>query len=522
MEDVAYDSYSVENQREMLSKFIDMMPGWIEHKFYIDNGFRGATFNRPAFLEMMEDVRNGNINLVLVKDLSRFGRNYLEAGRYLEEELPALGCRFVALSEDVDTENGDNDIVPFLNAMNDYYLKNLSDRIRSVMAAKARDGQKIAGNAPYGFQRDPEDRTRLIVDEYAAGVVRWIFEMRKQGMGFPSITKKLNNDGILPPMIYYLEKAGKDTSHIKTRCWIITTVSMILKREIYIGIAEQLVNTVVSYRNNKEVKRPVEERVRVENAFPAIIERETWDAVQEVNRIASEKCAHRSKPQKSLYSGMLVCAGCGTTMSYWNPTKTYRNGKRIDCANFQCRTYQSTGGTICASHTVSESALKRIVVSHIRQLAEQIVLDEDAMRESLKQRLIGETAVSKSEVRKESKRLRQEIYKLEVATAKLYEDWVNSVISEETFSDLINKNESERLENEQRLSLLEQSEQDVTTKVTDIGRWMRIIRENAAIEHIDRELLESLIEKIVIGECGVVDGRKHQDIQIHYRFVGLL
>lgn len=522
VEDTVYDSESVENQREMLSKFITMMPGWIEHRLYIDNGYSGATFQRPAFQEMMQDVRSGRVNLVLVKDLSRFGRNYLEAGRYLEEELPSLGCRFVALSDGIDTENGENDIMPFLNAMNDYYLKNLSDRIRSVLEAKARDGQKIAGNAPYGYLRDPDDHTRLIVDEYAAGVVRRIYEMRKQGTGFPTIVKALNTDGILPPMIYYLEKTGKDSSHVRTRHWIITTVSMLLKRETYIGTAEQLVKTVVSHRNKREVFRPKDERIRVENAFPAIIDKETWDAVQEVNRRATESVAHRSKPQRSLYSGLLVCADCGLTMSYWNPTKTYRNGKRIGYASFQCRTFQSTSGASCSRHTISEKTLGQIVLGHIREMAKRIALDETAMRESLTQRLTSGISVSKSTAKKERRKLELDLRKLEIAISKLYEDWVGGVFSEDTFSELMSKYETERNEKQQRLTLLEQSERDVSAKVADIERWMQIIKDHAAADTVDRELLESLIEKIVIGECTTAGELSRQDVQIYYRFVGLL
>jgi len=520
IEDVAYDSESVENQREMLSKFITMMPGWIEHRFYIDNGFSGATFDRPAFQEMMGDVRGGYVNLVLVKDLSRFGRNYLEAGRYLEEELPSLGCRFVSLSDGIDTENGDNDIMPFLNAMNDYYLKNLSDRIRSVLASKAQDGQKLGG-IPYGFLRDPDDHTRLIVDEYAAGVVRRIYEMRKQGAGYPRIVKALNGEGVLPPKLYYFEKTGKDISGIRTRSWIVSTVSMVLHKEIYIGTAEQLVTTVVSHRNKREVKRPVEDRVRVENAFPAIIDHETWEAVQEVNRRAAEQCAGRVKPQKSLFSGLLVCADCGVSMIYWNPTKTYKSGKRIGYANYLCRTFHATARTSCSQHIVYERALKKIVLDHIRQLSEQISLDEGAMFESLKRRLAG--GVSKAEARREQKYLRRELHRMEVASSKLYEDRVCGVLSDETFSDLIHKYEVERLEKEQRLALLEQTEQEAAAKVADIQLWMRSIRKYAAVDDVDREMLESLVEKIEIGERGTgPDGRDHQKIRIFYRFVGLL
>ena len=189
-ENTAYadgDSMSIENQQSILSKVISMMPGWVETRTYIDNGASGGNFNRRGFRDMMTDVRNGDINLVLVHDLSRFGRNYLESGKYLEEELPSLGCRFVALTDGIDTDTGENDIMPFLNAMNDYYLKNISDRIKAVFHAKAKDGQKLTGTAPYGYMRNPDDNTRLIVDDYAAAVVRRIFEMRADGMGYTKI-----------------------------------------------------------------------------------------------------------------------------------------------------------------------------------------------------------------------------------------------------------------------------------------------------------------------------------------------
>ena len=185
----------------MLSQFIDLMPGWILHDFYIDNGYSGGSFLRPAFQEMMRDVREGRLNLVLVKDLSRFGRNYLEAGRYLEEELPALGCRFVALGDGVDTANGENDIVPFINAMNEYHIKNHSDRVRSVMAAKARDGQKISGHAPYGYLRSPEDHTRRAVGEYEGGGRGGVVRRRAEGGGKGNSDGPVHSEGMLPRLL---------------------------------------------------------------------------------------------------------------------------------------------------------------------------------------------------------------------------------------------------------------------------------------------------------------------------------
>ena len=207
------DSDSIENQREMLTKFIAHMPCWIEKRVYIDDGASGGNFNRQGFQDMMTDVRSGEINLVLVQDLSRFGRNYLEAGRYLEEELPSLGCRFVSLMDGIDTDTGENDIMPLLNAMHDLHLKNLSERVKSVLLAKAKIGHKL-GRAPYGYKKEANDPTRLIIDEYAAEVVRRIYDMRLSGMGYASIVKTLNLESIVPPLVYYFNLNGYDDSNL--------------------------------------------------------------------------------------------------------------------------------------------------------------------------------------------------------------------------------------------------------------------------------------------------------------------
>lgn len=321
----------------------------------------------------------------------------------------------------------------------------------------------------------------------------------------------------MSPGIYSFERKGKDSSHIRTRCWIVTTVAMILKREAYIGTAEQFSTTVVSYRDKRQIRRSPEERIRVENAYPAIIDRETWEAVQEINRCASEKCAHRAKAQKSLFSGLLVCSDCGLTMSYWNPTKNYRNGQRIGYANFQCRTFQSTGGVVCSKHTISESALKAILHNHIKQLSEQIALDENAMLDSLKNRFIGTTALSQAEAKKETRRLKRDLHKLQAEISNLYENWALGEVNEEDFTDSMQEHETERQDKEQRLALLAQSEQESADKLADIERWMQLIRKNADLEDINRELLESLVEKIEVGVCG-----DQQAVRIYYKFVGLL
>lgn len=516
MEDAAYDSDSIENQREMLSLFIDQIPGWVLHKNYVDNGYSGGNFNRPGFLEMMQDVRGGKVNLVLVKDLSRFGRNYLEAGRYLEEELPALGCRFVALSDGIDTETGENDIMPFLNAMNDYYLKNLSDRIRSVIHAKMRDGQKW-GRVSYGYRRDPQNHAQLVIDEEAAMVVRRIFQMRHNGMGIYSIVKTLNAEGIMSPMAYRQSQQLEKESRSPHKKWIQCTVHKMLRDEIYIGTAAQRKNKMASYRERREIRCPRDEWVYVENAFPHIIDRETWDAVQEVNRQANEAAPQCQASKQNLFNGLVVCQDCGKTMTARRSYYTHQDGEKVTNLSYHCRTFSVTAGSACSSHAISELELKGLVLGAVHQFAAQISLDESAMIKSLTRQFISANSISKADAQKEVRRLRQELRKLEAAMATLYEDWAGGAFTESIFSQRMGQYEAQRRAKEQRLSLLEQTEQQSAKKLADIKRWIELIRENATATDVDRNLLETLVEKIEIGACG-----PKREVRIHYRFVGNL
>lgn len=521
IEGISYGSESVENQREMLTQFISHMPCWIEKRVYIDDGASGGNFNRRGFQEMMTDVRSGEINLVLVQDLSRFGRNYLEAGRYLEEELPSLGCRFVSLMDGIDTETGENDIMPLLNAMHDLHLKNLSERVKSVLLAKAKVGHKI-GRAPYGYKKEPHDPTKLVIDDYAAGVVKRIYDMRLQGMGYASIVKALNMEKIVPPLLHYYYLNDFDDSKIKARTWLTTAVKSILKREVYIGSAVQMIHKQVSYRERRQEKTSEDEWVRVENIFPVIIEREAWEAVQEMNKQAAMPSAQQREPRKSLFSGMLVCSGCGRTMVY-KPGYYKKTGElHKEHQYYFCRSYHNSGGTDCKRNSVIEHKLKELILLQIQDMSDKISLDSESVLELLQSRLMGERSSSKADAVKEQKLLNRQLHKLEIATAQLYEDRVSGLISEAAFTETVNKYDVERQQKGQRLAVLEQTEYEAAIKLSDIQRWMRLIQENTAINDVSRELIEALIERIEIGDSKTQNGAKAQDIKIIYKFVGNL
>lgn len=515
------DSFSIENQQAMLSKFITMMPGWVEKRIYIDNGASGANFKRKGFQDMIEDVRQGIINLVLVKDLSRFGRNYLETGKFLEEKLPALGCRFVALSDGVDTETGENDIAPFLNAMNDFYIKNLSDRVKSVLTAKAKDGQKVSGIAPYGYARDQEENTRLIVDEYAAGVVRRIFEIRAKGVGYAAITKILNKDNVLPPRLYYFRRQNRVTNAICSDTWSIRTVKLILNNEIYIGNTISFKRRVRSYRDNRVVQNYENDWIKVENTHKPIIGKGLWQTVQQINNAAKERFAGSREPQLSLFSGILFCADCHTKMGYVVNTTRYKNGRIAKYGGYTCRTHTQSGGSLCSWHKLSERNLSELVLGHIKEMAGMIALDEGRMLQSLREQLIDAYKADKFKRIKEQRELEQQLYILETQLDQLYEDKVSGVISVNEFVAVMEKAEAQHLEIEDRLSTLTQAIEQIEEKLGDINELLKLIKENSIPNEVDRNLIECLIEKIEIGESSVVDGVKKHDVRIFYKYVGL-
>ena len=499
------ESVSVENQKAMLSQFISHMPNWIETRTYIDEGVSGGNFDRKGFQDMMKDVRRGIINLVLVKDLSRFGRNYLEAGRYLEEELPALGCRFIALSDNIDTETGDNDIMPFLNAINDFYLRDCSERIKAVIRAKAKDGQKLSGAAPYGYMRKADDRTRLAVDEAAATIVKRIFELRADGVGYTAIAGILTSEGIASPRRHYFERQGKTAC---ANIWSTRTVKLLLNNETYIGNTISLKRGTRSYRDSRTYLRDESEWIRVDNTHIPIIERSLWDKVQKINHAAKERMVNIKPPRPNMFVSLLVCPDCKTKMNRLQKT-------------YYCSTYQRSGKAACSPHRIWESDLKEIVLSQIKGLAKQITLDEGAMLSKLKAKLVQGYKADKINTAKQKQRLAQQIHSMETQIDQLYEDKVAGLISAETFTALVMNLETNRAEAEETLTFLSQAKQEADAKLADIDKWASLIKEKSTSLEVDRDLLEALIEKIEVGEVSETNGQPHQDIQIFYKSVGL-
>ena len=514
------ESVSIENQYALLSRFA-MLNGWAEVKTYRDDGYSGGNFQRPGFLEMLEDARHGLINLILVKDLSRLGRDFVEVGRYTDVVFPSLGCRFVSVLDCLDSEGDNTDMLHFRSLMNDYHLKDLSSKIKSVLHAKKKSGQYLAAYAPYGYRKSAEDKHKLVVDEESAAVVRRIYALRHSGAGYGKIAAVLNQDGVLPPRWYWAVNYGNGTCS-STKMWSDTTIKSILRDAVYIGNITQNRTGTQTYKDKTQISKPETEWIFHENTHEAIITPEVWEDVQQINRRAKLRSAGSTPPQSSLFSGKLVCADCGHSLASCREAKRRKNGAVKWYVSYCCTQFVRSGRSVCSWHRIYEMTLKGIVLGEIRSHAEAVALDESAMLERLKKQLSAGDAVRLELVNQEIGRLRRRVLELEQLTAKLYEDKVSGNISAATFAMLLQKNEQERLQKAERLDALLSEVDKARQDAANIQAWATVIRKYLTLEDLDREVVEDLIDHIEIGERTVVDGQRRQDVKIYYRFVGLI
>ena len=512
------ESVSIENQYEMLSKFV-MLNSWIEVKTYKDDGYSGGNFQRPGFSEMLEDARAGIINLILVKDLSRLGRDYVEVGRYTDVIFPSLGCRFVSMLDCLDTEGDNTDMLHFRSLMNDYHLKDLSSKIKSVLHAMMRSGQFIAAYAPYGYRKSDDDKHKLVIDEESAAVVRRIYELRSSGMGYGKIAASLNRDGVLSPRWYWAVHYGIGECRF-SKLWTYTAVKNILSDPVYIGRLVQNSTGTRSYKDKTYVTKPESDWIIHEDAHEAIIPTEMWSRVQELNRAAQARNENNAPPTPTLFSGKLVCADCGSPLVANRETQRRKNGSIKKYTSYCCSRYVSSGRSSCSWHRIYELSLKELVLGEIRAQAEAVTVNEAAVLNKLRKQSAANDASHLDATRQETSKLRRRIHELEQITARLYEDKVSGVISEAAFASLMARGEQERLQKAERLEQL-LTEMSKTQQETDnIQKWMDTIRKYLSLHELDRETVDALIHHIEIGERSVIDGQKHQDITIFYRFIG--
>ena len=514
------ESVSIENQKLLLQSYVRQM-GWNEVDVYIDDGYTGTNFNRPGVQRLIEDAKAKRINLILVKDLSRFGRNYIEIGQYTDYLFPSIGCRFVALNNGVDTEsnNGSTDVMCFLNLFNEFYSRDTSKKVKAVKRACAENGKFMGTYPAYGYKRDNEDKHHLVIDEDTAPIVRRIFSMRATGMGFTGIAAQLNEEGIPSPGMLYYQRRGKADPRRVNHKWAGETVKHLIRNEVYIGNMVQGKTGTVSYKNKKLISKPEDEWIRVEGTHEPIISLDVWDTVQGIDQKRVRKNV-ASDGIRSVFTGLVYCAECGFKMRNHTEKFTYKDGSPGRYSSFICGNYARSGKSACTIHTIYENVLEQIVLEDIREKARFAAHDPEMLAQHILRLKDKEAQSHRTSCEQELKAVKTRLDELERLMQSLYEDKYSGTVPQSVFQTLIRKYETERAKKAAALPELELKLKAHMENRQDAGRWTEIIRQYTEITKLDESMLFALVDRIEVGEAQKVRGVRVRDVKVYYRYVG--
>ena len=507
------ESASIEHQRTILRKYAEER-GFEIYDEYIDDGISGTTFQRPEVQRLLDDAKTGIINTIIVKDLSRFGRNYIEVGQYIDYVFPAFGIRFIAIQDNVDTENRDSgtmEMMPIMNVFNEWHAANTSKKIRAVRRAFAKEGVYIAKKAAYGYKMGTDKKHTPIIDEEVAPNVRRIFEMYASGLSPMKICEILNSEGIPTPATYAYAKLEQKPKNKVMGFWTPVTVREMLNKIIYIGHLPQLCWTSVSYKNHKRYRTDESEWQIVYNNHEPIISQELWDRVQE--RKKSVATGRKTKIGFTHpLSGFLICADCGGKLKLC--TSIGRNSKRR--YYFDCGYHLRYGKAYCFSHYIAASVLEEIVLDDIRTMAKQIVLDEKSIREEFIRHNaeLADAAIKKSQKELQTKQKR--VAELSRLMQVAYEDRVKGKMPEEICIGFIEKYSAEQNTIAKEIEGIEKKLAETETTRNTADDFIRDIKKYLDAPELTREMCYELIDRIIIGGSQSVTG-KEREIDIVYK-----
>ena len=493
------ESGSITGQRELLRDYISQHPELREYAIRIDDGFSGSTFERPGFQKMIEDVKAGRTDCIIVKDLSRFGRNYLDAGEYIEKIFPFLGVRFIAVNDNYDSlgerKSSDDLIIPFKNLINEAYCRDISMKIRSQLEIKRKNGQFLGSFAAFGYLKDEQDKNKLVVDQYAADIVRDIFKWKLEGISPQDIADALNKLGVLSPMEYKRSLGMKYTTSFKTSAkaaWSAGTVIRILKNPIYTGVLIQGKETTPSYKVHKRIAKDKSEWTVIEDSHEAIISEIDFDSVQKVL-----KCDTRRSPDDKavgLFSGMLFCGDCGASMI----RKTVPAGEK-KYVYYVCSAHKQDKS--CSPHRMRDTTLEEIVLDSLRQHIREVVNMSELLN-------ITDTAPLRNaqaqKVQRQLDKKREEYEKLQKLLMSLYENLTDGVIDREEYARLKASFTARADEAEKQMDALRESLNDIQSHGTE-NVWMNEFIKRQELAELDRAVVVALIDKILIHSNDVVE-----------------
>jgi hypothetical protein len=508
------DSNSIVHQKEMLAKYAKEH-GFTNTEFYVDDGYSGTNFNRPDFQRMMSDVEEGKIRTVIVKDMSRFGRDYIMVGYYTEIYFGNCNVRFIAVNDGVDSNvQTENDLTPFKNVFNEWYAKDTSKKIRAVFKAKGNSGKHLSTNPPFGYIKDPNDKEKWIIDEEAAETVKRIFQMFVDGMRMPEIARKLTEEKVETPQLYNLHR-GRKIHRLSEfpEIWSVASVKGILDQIAYAGHTVNFQTTKKSFKNKKQVRLPKDQWVICENTQEPIIDGKTFETVQQMRKT---KRAYTKFNEPNMFSGLLYCADCGNRLTI------QRVAKHRNMDNFTCATYRKKKKGLCSSHRILVSDLERVVQCDLHKVCEYVILHE---KEFVDEYLSGskkETEKFQTRAKAELKRLRDRQDEIGRIIRKLYEDNVNGRITDERFDFLVKSYEDEGQELKRQMQDLKRSLTDSEQDEEKLSKFLNMVKTYSEIRELTPEILNSFVEKIIISETEWYAERKMQEVKIIYKFIGAI
>ena len=507
------ESYSIGNQKKLLTK-VAKEKGYTNLVHFFDDGISGVTMDRPGFADMIQQLEQGKAAAVFVKDLSRLGRNYIEVGRLTEEFFPNHDIRLVAVSDNIDTDEGENELAPIRNLFNEWYARDISKKRRISNKIKGNAGEPM-GQPPYGYIKDPENPKRWIVDEEAARVVRRIYRMTLEGVGTEQIAAKLEEDGILTPRAYWHSKGINRPGKVKDlppTHWNSSSVIKMLSVQEYCGDILNFKTYSKSYKNKKRLENDRENWAIFKDVHEPIIERAVFEQVQQKRGKMRKRQAKDG--ERSMFSGLLVCADCGSNLHF------HFNQGNPEIKYFNCSNYKGNRGTCGSTHYVRVDFLEQVVLGEIRRLTKYAGLYED---DFLKEVIGHSRQAEETERRLKEKELKSLLARddeLDGLFERIYEDNVSGKLSDDRFAKMSRRYEEEQKELSEKIKKLRTEIEKQSSRATSTDMFVSIVRKYTRARKLTPRMLNELIEKIEVSNAEKIDGEWVQRLRIHYNCVG--
>lgn len=510
------ESYSIGNQKKLLTA-VAKEKGYTNLLIYIDDGISGVTMNRPDYIRMIEDFENNKSSALFVKDLSRIGRNYIEVGKLTEEFLPEHDIRLVAVSDNIDTHEGENELAPIKNLFNEWYARDISKKRRISNKIKGNAGEPM-GMPPYGYMKNPDGSKSWVVDEEAANVVRRIFDMTLEGIGTHQIADILASENVLIPTSYWISKGiGRPGSKTASSSeWKSSTIISILSKQEYCGDVLNFKTYSKSYKNKKRYENDRENWVIFKDVHEPIIDRAVWETIQE-RRSRKTRKKPKADGEKNMFSGLLVCADCGSNLWY------HFNQKNHDIQYFNCSGYNKGNRKICNStHYIRVDFLEKVVLGEIRRLTKLATQYESEFAKIVMGHSIKAAEQERQLKQRELNSLIARDKELDNLFEHLYEDNVCGKINDDRFAKMSVKYESEQKEVSSRIKELQTELESEKSKAVTSDMFMASVRKYTRARKLTPRMLNELIEKIEVHQSEKIDGKTVQRLTIHYNCIGAI